>query len=94
MKSPEGIASVRADRERREQYEQERKEFWLMWSGKQPVDKVRVIRGDAGYSSQKWHVVHPLGIKTDAVSLGIQGSFGGRYEQVESWRFTYVAYTD
>jgi len=69
--------------------------FWLKYRGEIPPEKFECITCDHTHFSQKVHGVYPKGSETtDSIRKKVDGTFGGRFEKLTDYSFTFIAYTD
>lgn len=69
--------------------------FRLMWKGEKEAEKLIVIYKSHTNSSMIKQGVFPKGSETrESLVSKIKGTFGGRFELLDDFRFKYIAYTD
>ena len=79
--------------EAREKSEADKKLFYEMYNGKNPVDKYRAKHRNHTHFSQIIFGVHPDMTSQEILKLVI-GTFGGRFSKFNKYSFEYIAYTD
>lgn len=70
-------------------------EFYEMYCGKKPSDKLVIRRESHTYFTMKVRGVFPKGTESKSSLLKhIDGTFGGRYVKFNDYSFEYIAYTN
>lgn len=81
--------------EQNEKWAADRKKFYEMYSGKMPVDKLRMRTEPHTHFTQKVYGVFPTGTETRSSLIDkVNGTFGGRWEHFSDHSFCFIAYTD
>lgn len=79
-----------------ENHRKQREQFWEMFRGSDPVDKITYVsRSHTNFTMIK-EGAYPPGMDLEDLLKEIRGTFGGRFKMLdrERCRFIYIAHTD